>query len=341
MRHHSFRSEEYAGVQQEAGSAIGKIQNEDELFFKLRKHFDYNVCPFYVPDRNTALALAHSSMTGPGDLYLCSSTSYVASRGHAAIKNIAGIEPLEVQSEFGKITPAAISGSLESAGAEDRERCRVVSISQPTEYGMIYSPKEISEICRCAHENGMQVIMDGSRIFFAAAKILKAFREQTMDAGVDATTFGGEKNGAPEGEAVLIFKKDAAEKFRENCKKNNTDTSGASAFSSGINRLLTERLWRYNAIHANEMAKKLAEGISGIPGIKLFCKVETNKVLAEVSPEIFQKLKDNYSLKSFRCPDQTVRFVTNYKTSESEIEELTGILRSTEQAEQDDNIHSS
>lgn len=89
------------------------------------------------------------------------------------------------------------------------------------------------------------------------------------------------------------------------------------------------------------MAKKLAEEISGIPGIKLFCKVETNKVLAEVSPEIFQKLKDNYSLKSFRCPDQTVRFVTNYKTSESEIEELTGILRSPEQTDQDANIYSS
>ena len=91
MRHHSFRSEEYAGVRQEVGSAIGKAKDEDELFFKLRKHFDYNVYPFYAPDRNTALALALSSVTRTGDLYLCSPTSYVYGRGYTAIKNIAGI----------------------------------------------------------------------------------------------------------------------------------------------------------------------------------------------------------------------------------------------------------
>lgn len=336
MRHHSFRSEEYAGVQQEVGSAVGKAQDEDELFFKLRKHFDYNVFPFYAPDRKTALALALSSVTKTGDLYLCSPTSYVSGRGYAAIKNIAGIKPLEVRSELGKLTPTAISGSLESIGAEERERCRVVAISQPTEYGIVYSPKEISEICSYAHENGMKVFMDGSRIFFATARILKAFREQTMDAGVDVATFGGSKNGAPGGEAVLIFESDAAERFTEKCKNNNIDTSGATAFSSGINRLLTERLWRYNALHANEMAQKLAERISGIPGITLVCEVETNKVIAEVSPEIFQKLKDNYSLKSFSCPDRTVRFVTNYKTQESDVEELMEFLRSPEKTDPED-----
>jgi threonine aldolase len=200
-------------------------------------------------------------------------------------------------------------------------------LSQPTEYGLAYTPEEIEEICLCAHENNALVLVDGSRLFFAAATLLRPFREQTLFAGVDVATFGAAKNGVVGGEAVLTSQAEIAERFRKLQKEMHIDLSGAGSFSYGFDCLLTYRLWRKRALHANEMAAALGNELSGIPGVRLVCSVETNKVIAEVPPGVLQLLSREYSLRTFRCPGDVVRFVTNYTTSGEDISRLIGVLR--------------
>ena len=75
------------------------------------------------------------------------------------------------------------------------------------------------------------------------------------------------------------------------------------------------------------MAAVLGNELSGIPGIRLVCSVETNKVVAEVPPGVLQRLNEEYRLRTFRCPADTVRFMTNYTTSVDDISRLIDLLR--------------
>jgi len=300
--------------------------SQEELFTRIRDHFEGDVHPFYAPDRGTALALALAAAAKRDSLYLCSETSYAACGGSAAITGIAGMKPLGMPSEFGKLHPEVVSKFLGALPGHESGRCGIVLLSQPTEYGLVYTPEEIEEICLCAHEHNKLVLLDGSRLFFAAARLLRPFREQTLFAGVDVATFGATKNGVAGGEAVLISENGIAERFRRLQKEMRIDLSGAGSFSSGFDCLLTHRLWRKRALHANETAAALGNGLSGIPGVRLVCSVETNKVLAEVPPGVLQRLNREYSLRTFRCPGDTVRFVTNYTTSGEDIRRLVDVL---------------
>jgi len=298
-----------------------------ELFSRIRDHFEDDVSPFYAPDRGTALALALAAAAERNSLYLCSETSYAANGGCASIAGIASMKPLGLPSEFGKVHPEAISEFLRALPSHESGRCKIVMLSQPTEYGLVYTPEEIEEICLCVHEHNKLVLLDGSRLFFAAARLLRPFREQTLFAGVDVATFGAAKNGVPGGEAVLISDNGIAERFRKLQREMHIDLSGAGTFSSGFDCLLTYRLWRKRALHANEMAAALGNELLGIPGVRLVCSVETNKVIAEVPPGVLQRLNEEYRLRTFRCPGDTVRFVTNYTTSGEDISRLVDLLR--------------
>lgn len=301
--------------------------SKDTLFSRIRTHFEGQVCPFYAPDRNTALALALAAATEKGSAYLCSETSYLATASDALIDRIAGTKLPGIPAPYGKLSPELIDDALETSPKSTYGRCRLVALSQPTEFGLVYTPGEIEKICLSAHEHDMLVLVDGSRLFFASAHLCRAFREQTRFAGVDIATFGGTKNGVKEGEVVLVFRSALAERLGEIRKNMQIDLSGAASFSSAFDQLLTDRLWRKRALHANEMAASLGRGLSGVPGIRLVCPVETNKVLVEVTPAIFQRLTKEYCLRTFRCPEITVRFVTNYTTSEEDIDRLMGTLR--------------
>lgn len=338
MKNISFCDEDYAGKfpggliasedpDDHAPSRSENDSSQEELFSRIRDHFEGDVSPFYAPDRDTALALALAAAAEKNSRYLCSKTSYAAAGAYASVAGIAGMQPLGIPSEFGKLHPETISKFLGALPKHEYGRCKIVLLSQPTEYGLVYTPEEIEEICLYAHENDTLVLMDGSRLFFAAARLLRPFREQTLFAGVDVATFGAAKNGVAGGEAVLISKRAIAERFRKLQREMRIDLSRAGSFSSGFDCLLTYRLWRKRALHANEMAAALGNELSDIPGIRLVCNVETNKVLAEVSPGVLQRLNEEYSLRTFRCPGDVVRFVTSYTTSSADVNRLIDALR--------------
>jgi len=321
-----FEDDDYAGISPEIMALCNPEEPVPEYtdspepqVSKFIIHFKGEVCPFFAENRDLALASSLAATAAPGSGFICSETSYVCNGGYEAVTQISGCTAFRVSARSGKLDPGIIADYMSLHGSE---KCSVISISQPTETGTIYTPGEIRDICKFAHENDMYVHMDGSRLFFATARLLRPFREQTLDAGVDITTFGGIKNGMITGEAVLIFRNEIAERYTESLIRSGIKSSENHKISLQFDCMLTDRLWRINATHANEMAEILARELLKVHGVKVINEVETNKVFAEIPPALLIKLKENFSLRIFESPAPVVRFVTGFQTTLDDILQL-------------------
>ncbi len=123
---------------------------------------------------------------------------------NGAPERIGGLKLLTVDTSDAKLTPADLDAYLADVGDVHRAQPSVVSVTQATELGTVYTPAELAAIVRAAHERGWAVHMDGSRLANAAAALDLELRELTTDVGIDLVSFGGTKNGAMLGEAVIV-----------------------------------------------------------------------------------------------------------------------------------------
>ena len=171
---------------------------------------------------------------------------------------------------------------------------KVISISQSTELGTVYSLQELTALCRFAHEHDMYVHLDGARISNAVAALGVSMKAATVDCGVDIMSFGGTKNGLMIGEAVLIF--------NENLKANAPyfQKQTAQLFSKNrfiaaqFSALLTNNLWLRMAQQANNMARLLANEVGKIQGVKITRSVDANAVFAIIPAKAIEPLRNKY-----------------------------------------------
>ena len=136
---------------------------------------------------------------------------------------------------------------LHGVGFEHHVQPRVISISQATEMGTVYTPRELKTLSSFAHDNGMLLHMDGARIANAAASLGVKLRAITKDAGVDILSFGGAKNGMMYGEAVVFFDQNLARDFKYTRKQGTHLPSKMRFISAQFEALLSNDLWRQNA----------------------------------------------------------------------------------------------
>jgi threonine aldolase len=164
-------------------------------------------------------------------------------------------------------------------------------MTQATEVGTVYQPSEIAAIATLAHQHGLRVHMDGARFANAVASLNVAPAEITWRAGVDVLCFGGTKMGLPIGEAVVFFNRELAEDFAWRCKQAGQLASKMRFLSAPWLGILENAAWLRHASHANAMAKRLAEGLTGLPGVSLMFPVEANGVFAMLPAEVQDKLR--------------------------------------------------
>src|SRR5205085_10431765 len=149
----------------------------------------------------------------------------------------------------------------------------VVSITQSTELGTLYSLQEVRAIADTTHELGMYLHMDGARICNAAAALGSELRATTADAGVDVLSFGGTKNGLMGGEAVVMFTPELAVNTPFIRKQQMQLASKMRYISAQFLALFENDLWRHNAAHANGMARRLSDAVADVPGVTITQKV--------------------------------------------------------------------
>jgi threonine aldolase len=253
-----------------------------------------------------------------------------------APEKVGGLKLLAVPTDDGKLTPELIDREAWGWGDEHRAQPLVVSITQSTELGTVYSVDEITAIADHAHSLGMRLHMDGARISNAAASLGVPLRAFTRDAGVDVLSYGGTKNGAMLGEAIVVLNPDASEGLRFLRKMDMQLASKMRFVSAQLLALLEGDLWLRNAAHSNAMAQRLRAGIEkgladgSIKGVTLTQPTQANGVFAALPDSVADRLRAAFAFYDWDAAKREVRWMCSFDTSEDDIDLfLAAIARET------------
>jgi threonine aldolase len=231
-----------------------------------------------------------------------------------------GLKLLTVPTEDGKLTPELIDRQAFGWDDEHRAMPQVVSITQNTELGTVYTPDEIRAVCRHAHDKGMKVHLDGARIANAAASLDVPMRTFTNAAGVDVLSFGGTKNGMLFGEAVVVLDPDAVRAMKRLRKLSMQLSSKMRFVSVQLEALLAGDLWLRSARHSNTMARRLAEGVRALGGVEILYPVQANAVFARLPHDVSLRLQKRFRFYFWDEQAGDVRWMCSFDTTEDDVD---------------------
>ncbi|RPH68955.1 threonine aldolase, partial [bacterium] len=211
---------------------------------------------------------------------------------------------------------------------EHHVQLRVISISQTTEMGTVYTVSEIKALSDLARKYNMYLHMDGARLANAAISLNTGFREFTADAGVDILSFGGTKNGMLFGESVIFFRPGLADDFKYLRKQSMQLVSKMRFISAQFESYLNDKLWYLNAQHANKMAQLLLKKVSSNSKVQITQKVEANAVFAIIPHDVIEPLQKRYFFYVWDENSNEVRWMTSFDTTTEDIEGFSEYLNS-------------
>jgi threonine aldolase len=342
-RHHDptergFASDNYAGVHPEILSALALANGGHVGSYggdaytaaasaALRSHFGAQAEVFFVFNGTGANVISLQAMTERWDAVICAESAHINVDECGAPEKIAGLKLLSVATPDGKLTPALIDVHAWGWGDEHRAQPRVVSITQSTELGTLYSVAEITALCAHAHSKGMFVHLDGARIANAAAALDVPLRAFTTDAGVDIISFGGTKNGLMYGEAIVVLNP-AAVRGMPFLRKAAMQLSSKMRFVGvQFECLLADDLWLRSAGHANAMARRLASAVADIPGLTITREVQANVVFAVLPRDVTVRLQERYHFYLWSEATGEVRWMCAFDTTEQDVDDFAEAIR--------------
>jgi len=333
-----FASDNNAGVHPEilkeiesanGGHALGYgndiwTESANELF---REQLGKDAEIYFVFTGTAANTLGLSGVTRPWNSIITAFTAHIEQDECGAPEKFTGCKVLTVDTPDGKIKPEMLSRHMHGFDFEHHSQPKVISITQATEMGTVYSVEEIKTLAGFAHERAMLLHMDGARIANAAITLNLPFRAFTADAGVDILSFGGTKNGMMYGEAVCFLKKGLSVDFKYIRKQGMQLASKMRYISAQYIAYFGNDLWKRNASHANSMALLLAEKIKGIDRIRITQPVQSNGVFAIIPKEIAEKVSKSYFFYPWNELTSEYRLMTSWDTKEEDIENLVSLLK--------------
>ena len=332
-----FASDNYSGIHPEVLAAIaaandghqiayGEDQYTERLQEVFRGHFGDGIQTFPVFNGTGANVVGLQSMLPRWGAVIAASTAHINVDEGGAPERIGGMKLLTVPAADGKLTPELVDREAWGWGDEHRAQPLVVSITQSTELGTLYSIDEIRALADHAHERGMHLHMDGARIANAAAALDQPLRAFTRDAGVDVLSFGGTKNGAMLGEAIVVLAPEASSGLIYGRKYNMQLASKMRFVSAQLIALLEGNLWLRNARHSNAMAARLRagieEGLAGgsIRGVEFTQPTQVNGVFATLPEGIADRLREKFRFYDWDETRREVRWMCSFDTQESDVD---------------------
>ena len=294
---------------------------------KMKKIFGEETDIYFVFIGTAANVLGLDAITQSYHSIICAETSHIHEDECGAPEKFTGCKLLAVPTEDGKLTPSAIKKYLYGFDFEHHSQPRVISITQASEMGTVYTTEEIKAIADLAHENNMLLHMDGARIANAAASLGLSFKEFTGDVGVDVLSFGGTKNGMMYGEAVVFFNKELSKNFKYVRKQGMQLASKMRYISAQFMSYLSSELWLKNALHANKMASLLASELEDVPAIKITQKVEANGVFAILPKEAVPELQKEFFFYVWNEETSEVRWMTSYDTKAKDVRKFVRLIK--------------
>lgn len=332
-----FASDNYSGVHPEVLAAIAAANDghqvaygEDVYTARLQEvfaeHFGEGIEAYPVFNGTGANVVGLQSMLPRWGAVIAASTAHINVDEGGAPERVGGIKLLTVPTDDGKLTPELVDREAWGWGDEHRAQPLVVSITQSTELGTLYSVEEVRALADHAHERGMRLHMDGARISNAAAALDVPLRAFTRDAGVDVLSFGGTKNGAMIGEAVVVLDPAASEGLTYLRKLDMQLSSKMRFVSAQLIALLEGDLWLRNARHSNAMARRLRAGVEAgiaegsISGVAFTQPTQANGVFATLPEGVADRLRERFRFYDWDEARREVRWMCSFDTAEADVD---------------------
>ncbi len=307
---------------------------DDEVTVEVEKRlceiFDRQVAAYLVPTGSAANALALSVMTPPWGVIFCHETAHVQVDEAGAPHLFAGgAKIVGVPGASGKMKPDGLAAALNlfEQGVVHSPQPAVLSLTNLTEWGTVYSANEIATLAEVAHSAGCKVHVDGARFANALAGLGCQPAELTWRAGVDALSFGATKNGAMGVEAVVFFNPEEAGDFIFRRKQGAHLLSKHRFLAAQMDAYLKDDLWLHLATHANAMAQRLADGLTSA-GVHLAEEPAGNEVFPVLSDDQAGRLRDAgaYFYDWVYGVPGTYRLVCSFSTQEADVDRFLDVL---------------
>ena len=328
----AFASDNYAPVHPEVMEQIIKVNSEHAKAYGADEVTEtaINLVRQTVGDPNCSVNFVFNgtgaNVTGlqtimdSWNAVICASTAHINVDEGGAPERLLGVKLIDIQTPNGKLTPDLISNIWIRTGDQHTSQPNVVSITQSTEMGTVYTPAEVKALADIAHKNNSYLHMDGARISNAAASLGVSIAELTSQAGVDIFSFGGTKNGLMGAEAVVFFKSELNKKYPWIRKSAMQLASKHRYLAAQFIALLTNDLWKKNADKANAMAKLLRSKIENNPKIKLTQETQSNAIFAILEPNHTLELQKKHNFYVWNDHTGEVRLMCSWYTTIEDVE---------------------
>jgi threonine aldolase len=316
-----------AAANQGHAASYGHDGLTERLEARFREHFGAGAQAFPVFNGTAANVLALRAACRPWQAAICADTAHLNVDEGGAPEAIAGVKLLCVGGIDGKLTPELVTErAVARRGDEHQVQARVVSISQSTELGTVYSVEELAALADAAHAAGLVLHLDGARLSNAAAALELPLRALTTDAGVDIVSFGGTKNGLLGAEAVVFLTPALAEGFLYLRKQSLQLASKMRFLAAQLDALLSDELYLRLARHANVMAARLAGAVGEVPGVTITRPVQANAVFATLPAGAAERLREQFAFYVWDERSCEVRWMCAWDTTEEDVDAFASAL---------------
>lgn len=334
-----FASDNYAGICPESWQAMQMANNgysasygddpwTEKACQAIRELFATDCQVFFVFNGTAANSLALASLCRSYHSVICHEMAHIETDECGAPEFFSnGTKILLVPGELGKLDLDAVEQAVVRRADIHYPKPQVLSLTQTTELGTVYTPHEISAASSLAKRHGLKVQMDGARFANAVAALNATPAELSWKAGVDVLCLGGAKNGMAIGEAVVFFDKELAWEFEYRCKQAGQLASKMRFISAPWIGMLESGAWLRNAERANRMAQLLAEEVATIKDVSLMFPRQANAVFLKMPERIAAALRDSgWRFYSF-IGAGGARFMCSWQTTEEDVRCLANAIR--------------
>jgi threonine aldolase len=333
-----FGSDNHSGVHPDILNALRNVNDgyvvayglddyTKQAIEQLKEIFGKQTDIFFVYNGTATNILGLRTVTDSFHSIFCAESAHLTVHECCGPENYIGCKLVTIPTSDGKLTVDVIEPYIIGVGDPHMAQPHVVSLTQATERGTVYRPKEIQKLADFAHNHNMLLHMDGARLCNAAAFLKVGLNDICGRVGVDVLSFGGTKNGMMYGEAVVFFDKGLSKNFEFIRKQGMQLTSKMRYISAQFSAFLANNLWLQNASQANEMAQLLARQLQDIPGVQITQKVEANMVYAVIPNHCITRLQKQYYFHRFNERTCEVRLMCSFTTQPGDVQSFAQAIR--------------
>ena len=327
----AFASDNYASAHPDVLAAMAQANDGHAVSYGadpwtaralevLRAHFGEHSQSLLVFNGSGANVVSIRAVCRPWEAVLCADTAHVNVDEGGAPERVAGVKLLTIATPDGKLTPDDVRARVTRVGDEHAVQPRLVTITQSSEYGTRYAAQEMRALADTAHDLGLVLHVDGSRLSNAAAGLDCGLGDLAGEAGIDVLSLGGTKNGMVLGEAVVFLNPALADGAKYLRKQTLQLASKGRFLAAQFVAMFEGDLWRRNAAHANDMAARLAARLTGIPGVQITQQVEANGVFAVMPRDAADAVRARWPFYTWDETKREERLMCSWDTTADEVD---------------------